>query len=126
MISWFSRIHPVVALSSTEAEHVAASMGTREVVWLRKLLFGLFGKPLNPTIIHYDNQSCIKLSTNPVFHNRSKHIEIPYHYIRDMVGRDVIKLSYINTNEQNDDIFTEPLAKLKIVYFRGKLGMTLL
>ena len=101
-------------------------MGAREAVWLRKLLFGLFGKPLKPTMIHCDNQSCIKLSENPVFHNRSKHIETPYHYIRDMVGRDIIKLSYISTNEQNADIFTKPLAKLKIVYFRGKLGMTLL
>ena len=51
---------------------------------------------------------------------------ISYYYIRDMVGRNVIKLSYISTNEQNVDIFTKPLAKLKIVYFRGKLGMTLL
>ena len=69
MISWFSRKQPVVALSSIEAEYVAASMGACEAVWLRKLLFGLFGKPLKPTVIHCDNQSCIKLLENPVFHN---------------------------------------------------------
>lgn len=69
MISWFSRKQSAVAQSSTEAEYMAASMGAREAVWLRKLLFGLFGKTLNSTIIHCDNQSCIKLSVNPIFHN---------------------------------------------------------
>ena len=71
-----------------------------------------------PTIIHYDNQSSIKLLANPIFHNRSKHIEIPYHYIRDMVDRDIIKLEYISTNEQTIDFFTKPLAKVKLVYFK--------
>lgn len=99
-------------------------MGAHEAVWLRKLLVGLFGKPLKPTVIHCDNQSCIKLSVNLVFHNRSKHIEISYHYVRDMVDRHVIKLTYINTKEQSVDIFTKPLAKLKVEYFRGKLHMT--
>ena len=74
-------------------------MGAREAVWLRKLLVDLFKKPLKPTIIHYDNESCIKLLTNPIFHKWSKHIEIPFHYIRDMVDRDVIKLVYIGTND---------------------------
>lgn len=85
MISWFNRKQSAIAQSSTEAEYMAASMGARKAVWLRKLLVGLSGKPLNPTMIHCDNQSCIKFSVNPVFHNRSKHIEIPYHYIKDMV-----------------------------------------
>lgn len=99
-------------------------MGAKEVVWLRKLLVGLFKKPLKPTIIHCDNQSCIKLSANPIFHNRrSKHIEIPYHYIRDMVDRDVIILEYISTNEKTPDVLTKPLAKVKLVHFREKLGM---
>lgn len=123
MISWFSRKHSLFALSSTKVEYIASSMRAREVVWLRKLLVGLFKKPLKPTIIHCDNQSCIKLSTNLVFHNRSKHIEIPYPYIRDMVDRDVIKLNYISTNEKTIDVLTKPLAKPKLEYFRGKLGM---
>jgi hypothetical protein len=53
--------------------------------WLRKMLVGLFGQETAPTVIHCDNQSCIKLSENPVFHDRSKHIEIRYHFIRDWV-----------------------------------------
>jgi hypothetical protein len=64
-----------MALSSAEAEYMAASLASCEAIWLRKLLAGLFGQELEPTVIHCDNQSCIKLSENPVFHDRSKHIE---------------------------------------------------
>ena len=81
-----------------------------EVVWLRKLLVVLFGQPMNPTIIHCDNQSSIKLSETPVFHERSKHIEIPYHYVRDMVDRNIVKLKYIFTADQRKNILTKPLS----------------
>jgi hypothetical protein len=64
---------------------VAACATFREAVWLQKLLFGLFGLKLEATYIWCDNQSCMKLSENPMFHDRSKHIEIKYHYIRDIV-----------------------------------------
>lgn len=123
MISWFSRKQSSVAQSSTEAEYIAASMGAREVVWLRKLLFGLFGKHLPPTIIYCDNKSCIKLSLNPVLHNRSKHIEIPYHYVRDMVEKDVIELKYISTENQIADTLTKPLAKTKVEHLCKELGV---
>jgi hypothetical protein len=65
-----------MTLSSAKAENMAASQASCEAIWLRKLLVGLFGHELRPTVIHCDNQSCIKLSDNPVFHDRSKHIEI--------------------------------------------------
>ena len=58
-----------------------------------------------------------------MFHNRSKHIEIPFHYIRDMVKQGVIQLEYICTNDQLVDILTRPLAKVKLKYFRERLGM---
>ena len=86
MVSWSSRKQTLVALSSIEVEYIASSLGAREVVWLRKLLSDLFKRHLKPTVIYCDNQSCIKLSSNPVFHNRSKHIEIPFNYIKDMVN----------------------------------------
>ena len=121
MMSWFSRKQSAVVQSSTEVEYIAASMGAREEVWLRKLLVELFGKPLKSTIIHCDNQSCIKLSVNTIFHNRFKHIEIPFPYVRDMVDRKVIKLVYIITNEHSIDIFTKSLAKLKWKTSKKKL-----
>jgi hypothetical protein len=79
--SWLSRKQTSVALSTAEAEYIAANVASRESVWLRKLLAGLFDLELEPTLIHCDNQSCVKLSENHVFHDNSKHIEIKYHYI---------------------------------------------
>lgn len=90
MISLCSRKQTLVSLSTAEVEYIVACVATREALWLCKLLTGLFGQSLDPTIIHCDNQSCVKLSTNPLFHDRMKHVEIQYHYIRDMVQRNFV------------------------------------
>ena len=74
-----------MALSSVEAEYMAASLAAYEAIWMRKILVGLFGSHLDATVIYCDNHSCIKLSVNQVFHDRSKHIDIQYHHIRDFV-----------------------------------------
>jgi hypothetical protein len=74
---------------------MAVSLASCEAIWLRKMLTGLFGLEMGPMVIHCDNQSCIKLFENPVFHDRSKHIEIRYHFIRDRVQRGVVRLQYI-------------------------------
>ena len=92
-------------------------------MWLRKLLLDLFSTELEPTVIHCDNQSCIKLSENHVFHDRSKHIEMRYHYVRDMVQKNVLSIQYVLTTEQIADIFTKPLSLTKFVYFHDKLGV---
>ena len=85
MISWCSRKQTSEALITAKAEYIAVNLAAQEAVWLHKLLMGLFGYMLEPTVIHCDNQSCVKLFENPVFHDRLKHVEIQYHYIRDMV-----------------------------------------
>ena len=123
MISWSSRKQGSISQSTAEAKYIAESDACKEVVWLRKLLFNFFEGKLDSTIIHCDNQSCIKLSQNPVFHDRSKHIEMKYHFIRDLVERGALKLQYIRTDEQIVDILTKPLSASKFVYFRDKLGM---
>jgi hypothetical protein len=92
-------------------------------MWLRKLLSDLFSAELEPTVIHCDNQSCIKLSVNPVFHVRSKHIEMRYHYVRDMVQKNILSIQYVPTAEQTTDILTKSLSLTKFVYFRDKLGV---
>ena len=69
-----------MALSTTESEYVATCSASCEAVWLRKLLSNLFDLQLDATCIYCDNQSCVKLLENPVFHDKSKHIEIKYHY----------------------------------------------
>ena len=73
------------------------------------------------TVIHCDNQSRIKLSENPVEYDRSKHIDIKYHYNRNMVQKGAMKLQYISTDEQTTNILTKPLSKVKFEYFRDKL-----
>ena len=76
VVSWYSKKQKIVALSSTEAEYTATSMEAGESIWLRMLLVALFGQELELTIIICDNESYIKLSENPMLHDRSKHIDI--------------------------------------------------
>jgi hypothetical protein len=102
---------------------MAACEACTEVVWLRKLIFDLFDQIPESTIIYCDNQSCIRLSEHPVFHERSKHIEIKYYFIQDKVQEGVVKLKYIPTNEQTTDILTKPLSRIKFAYFREKMGI---
>ena len=78
MISWASRKQKFVALIIAEAEYIAACDACTEAVWMRKPVSGLFDQVLDSTVIYCDNQSCVKLSKNLVFHDRSKHIEIKY------------------------------------------------
>ena len=92
-------------------------------MWLQNLLVGLFDLELEVTCIFHDNQSCIKLSENPMFHDKYKHIEIKYHYIRYMVKRGVVKLYYITTEKQIDGVLTKPQSRTKYAYFRDKLGV---
>jgi hypothetical protein len=76
---------------------------------------------MEETMILCDNQSCIKMTENLVFHDRSKHIEILYHYIRDMVQRGALKLQYVSTDEQVADVLTKPLSHLKFEHFRDNI-----
>ena len=73
--------------------------GLFEATWLRKLFSELFKHVLDATVILCDNQRGIRLSENPVFHDRSKHIDIRYHFIRDMVRRGAVRLDYVGTDE---------------------------
>ena len=88
-----------MALRTTKVEYIVSCSASCEAVWMRKLLSDLFDLQLDATCIYCDNQSCVKLSENLVFHDKSKHIEINYHYIRDMVQRGAVKLQYVTTDE---------------------------
>jgi hypothetical protein len=87
------------------------------------LISGIFDQVPDSTIIYYDNQSCIRLFEHPVFHERSKHIEIKYYFIRDKVQEGEMKLQYIPTDELTADILTKPLSRIKFAYLRDKLGI---
>ena len=83
---------------------------------------GLFNLELDTTVILCDNQSCIKMTENPVFHDKSKHIEIRYFYIWDMMQKGAIKLQYVSTDKQVADVLTKPLSWVMFEHFREKLG----
>jgi hypothetical protein len=123
MISWQSGKQSNIALSTAEAEYIATCSASCEAIWLRKLLIGLFDLEMEATMILCDNQSCIKMIENPVFHDRSKHIEIRYHYICDIVQRGALKLQYVSRYEQVVDVLTKPLSRVKFEHFRDKLGI---
>ena len=85
MISWFSRKKTSIELSTAEAKYIASFLACSEEVWLRNMLAGVFDEEIDVVDILCDNQSCIKMKENTVFHDKSKHIEVIYHFIRDMV-----------------------------------------
>eukprot|EP00253_Pinus_taeda_P032081 PITA_32081 len=95
-----------------------------EAIWLRKLLVNLFKRKMEATRIMCDNQSCMKLSENPVFHNKSKHIDIRCHFFRDCVQRGVVQLSYTPIGKRVVEILIKALGRTKFDYFREKMGMT--
>jgi hypothetical protein len=100
MTSWQSRKQSSISLSTTEAEYIAACSASCEAIWLQMLLTDLFDLEMEATVILCDNQSCIN---DDVFHDESKHIEIQYHFIHDMMQRGALKLQYVGTDEQVAD-----------------------
>lgn len=123
VISWSSKKQGSVALSSTEAEYVAASSAACQAVWLRRMLAELQQRQDGATDIFCDNQSTICMSRNPVYPNRTKHIDTRCHFIRELVANGEIILVYCNTNEQLADIMTKALSKERFFYFRTFLGV---
>ena len=116
-ITWSSKKQPTVSLSSTEAEYRGAAVAACEVAWLEMLLHDLRLQVHRPVVIYCDNLSSIQLARNPVFHARTKHIEVHYHFIRDRVLAGDIDLMYVGTDEQIADIFTKALGAEKLRRF---------
>ena len=123
MISWQSKKQPTVALSSMEAEYRGAALAACEAMWLQKLLNDLDVHLDSKVKLYCDNLSSVMLASNPVYHARSKHIEVHYHFIREMVVADQIDLEHVRTEDQVADIFTKSLGKDKFIHFRQLLGV---
>ena len=109
-ISWQSRAQATVALSSTEAEYIALAGAAQEAIWLLQVLREFKFMITAPVLIYEDNQSTIKLVDNPVFHKRSKHVDIKYHFIRELVENRTLQIQYVSTKDNIADIFTKPLS----------------
>jgi transposase InsO family protein len=113
-VAWASKRQPTVAVSTTEAEYIAAALAIREALWLRQLLADL-GQPHKTVQMCADNQSAIKLLKNPISSMRSKHIDIVYHFARQHIAQQHIQVTYTPTARMLADMFTKPVptAKLK-------------
>ncbi|KAL2241729.1 UNVERIFIED_CONTAM: Retrovirus-related Pol polyprotein from transposon TNT 1-94 [Sesamum indicum] len=107
-ISWKSQLQHIVALSTTEAEYIATTEAFKEAIWLDGLIKEI-GFSKEKLVVFSDSQSSIQLCKNPVFHDRTKHIDVRFHFIRDIVGKDVIKLEKIKTEENPADMGTKSL-----------------
>lgn len=114
-----------IALSSTEAEYVALSTASKEVVYLRRFLEELGFNQLvdEPTELFGDNISAQKLAKNPVFHNRTKHIDIQAHYVREVYEKGLVVLKFVPTDKMTADIFTKNLKKVKHQELTHMLGL---
>ncbi|CAF2066949.1 unnamed protein product [Rotaria magnacalcarata] len=110
-ISWTSKKQQTVALSSTEAEYIALAHATKEAIWLRKLLKDLGQEQIGPTTIYEDNQSTIAIANNTINHQRTKHIDVQFHFIRDKIKSNEIAVKHTSTNEQLADAMTKPLGR---------------
>ncbi|MCO5598232.1 hypothetical protein L7F22_052324 [Adiantum nelumboides] len=120
-VTWSSKKQPTVALPSTEAEYRVAAC---EVAWLEMLLRDLEIQVQDSIVIYCDNISSIQLSQNLVFHARTKHIEVHYHFIRESVLDGNIDVDYVSTSEdQAADLFTKALGTEKLQSFKGMLGL---
>eukprot|EP00253_Pinus_taeda_P022709 PITA_22709 len=123
-ISWASKKQSIVALSTAEAEYVAATAAACQAVWMRRMLRSLGQEKAKATVFFCDNSSAIALSKNSVFHKRTKHIDTRFHYIRELVNNGEIVLEHCMTQEQVADILTKPLDQKSFEFLKKCLGMT--
>lgn len=122
-ITWSTKKQMSVAASSTEAEYMALYEAVREALWLKSLAASINIVVDKPIIIYEDNNGCISIANNPTNHKRSKHIDIKYHFSREQVEKNVIKLNYIPTGQQLADALTKPLPAVAFQDIRRKIGL---
>ena len=120
-ISWKSKRQQTVALSSCESEYMALTAAAQEALYLSKLLNELINQSFEPVQIYGDNQGAIALTQNPIQHQRSKHIDIRYHFIRDYVQKKNIEITYVPTDSNVADLMTKPCSKIKLRKFNKML-----
>ncbi len=113
----------MLSLSSTKAKYRGAAIVACEVVWLQKLLSDLGQSVDAPVVIYCDNIINILLANNLVYHAKTKHIEVHYHFIKEKVLAKEIDLIHVSTKDQVADIFTKALGTYKLKKFRKMLGV---
>ena len=125
-VSWRSKKQSSVALSTAEAEYIALASAGQEAAWMRVLIAELCGHPMKELTVLEDNQSAIQMTKNPQFHGRTKHIDIKFHFIRELVSNGIVKLTYCPTGDMIADMLTKGLPHnhfAKLRYMAGVRSM---
>jgi hypothetical protein len=123
LISWSSKRQPTVSRSSAEAEYRAVANGVVEACWLRQLLHELHHPLRHSSVVYCDNVSAVYLSSNPVQHQRTKHVEIDLHLIRERVALGEVRVLHVPTTSQYADVFTKGLPTSVFTEFRSSLNV---
>jgi hypothetical protein len=123
LISWSSKKQPTVSRSSTEAEYKALANTSAELCWLQALLCELGVSLSAAPTLYCDNIGAIYLSSNPVYHARTKHVEIDYHFVHDKVAEKNLQVKYLSSNEQFADVFTKPLVSNRFHWMCSNLNV---
>jgi len=122
-VAWQSLKQKTVVLSTCEAEYVAAATAACQVVWMRRLLGELTGEEAQPPVLMVDNKPAIALAKNPVLHDRSKHIDVKFHFLRDCVDGGQLVIEFVETGRQLADILTKSLGRLRFSELKKMIGM---
>ena len=109
MIAWSAKKQSTVSRSSTESEYKAVANATAELIWVEALLKEISVPPASTPVLWCDNIGATYLSANPVFHARTKHIEIDYHFVRERIAHKLLQIWFISSKDQLANIFTKPL-----------------
>ncbi|XP_073022735.1 secreted RxLR effector protein 161-like [Primulina eburnea] len=114
-VSWKANSQSVVAFSTTESEYIALSEGIKEALWLKGIVSEL-GVKQDKVVVHCDNQNAIHLSKHQVYHERSKHIDVRLHFVKDVISKGEVQMEKIDTKDNPADIMTKPLPRTKFVH----------
>lgn len=123
LVSWSARKQATVSRSSTEAEYKALANATAEIMWVQTLLQELGVESPRAAKLWCDNLGAKYLSANPIFHARTKHIEVDFHFVRERVARKLLEIAYISTKDQVADGFTKAIPVRQMEMFKNNLNL---
>jgi len=124
VVSWSSKKQSTVALSTTEAEYIALTHASKQLIWIRRLLNDIGIKTTNASQLHTDNLSAMFLAHDNGYHGRTKHIKIAYHFIREVLATKQAALTYVPSKDNSADILTKALDPVQHGRLTKKIGVS--
>jgi hypothetical protein len=123
LVSWSLKKQPTVSRSSTKAEYKALANGAAEAMWISSLLTELGVTQQRALVLWCDNLGATYLMMNPVFHARTKHIEIDFHFVRERIAEGALYMKFISSSDQLADVFTKPATRQMLDRFKSNLNL---